>query len=27
VFPDFEDPRFLGAGPRFGAWVGVKVTL
>jgi iron complex outermembrane receptor protein len=27
VFPDFEDARFLGAGPRFGAWVGVKVTL
>ena len=26
VFPDFEDPRFLGAGPRFGAWLGVKVA-
>ena len=22
VFPDFEDPRFLGAGPPFGAWLG-----
>jgi iron complex outermembrane recepter protein len=27
VFPGFEDPRFLGAGPPFGAWVGVKVVL
>jgi iron complex outermembrane receptor protein len=27
VFPGFQDPRFLGAGPRFGAWLGVKVTL
>lgn len=25
VFPDFEDPRFLGAGPPFGGWVGVRV--
>ena len=27
VFEDFEDPRFLGAGPPLGAWVGVKITL
>jgi iron complex outermembrane recepter protein len=27
VFEDFEDPRFFGAGPPFGAWVGVKVKL
>lgn len=27
VFPAFVDPRFLGAGPRFGAWVGVKIAL
>ena len=27
VFPEFEDPRFLGAGPPFGAWVGVRATL
>jgi iron complex outermembrane receptor protein len=27
VFPAFADPRFLGAGPRLGAWVGVKVAL
>lgn len=27
VFADFDDPRFLGAGPPFGAWVGVKVKL
>lgn len=27
VFADFSDPRFLGAGPPFGAWVGVKVSL
>ncbi len=27
VFEDFEDPRFFGAGPPFGAWVGVKVRL
>jgi outer membrane receptor protein involved in Fe transport len=25
VFPDFRDPRFLGAGPPFGAWVGARV--
>jgi len=27
VFVDFEDPRFFGAGPPFGAWVGVKMQL
>ena len=27
VFEDFEDPRFFGAGPPLGAWVGVKVKL
>ena len=27
VFEDFEDPRFLGAGPPLGAWVGVKIQL
>jgi outer membrane receptor protein involved in Fe transport len=27
VFADFDDPRFYGAGPPFGAWVGVKVKL
>ncbi len=27
VFPEFEDPRFLGAGPPFGAWVGVRVNM
>jgi iron complex outermembrane receptor protein len=27
VFEDFEDVRFLGAGPPFGAWLGFKVTL
>jgi outer membrane receptor protein involved in Fe transport len=27
VFPDFEDPRFYGAGPPFGAWVGVRVNF
>lgn len=25
VFPEFEDPRFLGAGPPFGAWVGARL--
>jgi outer membrane receptor protein involved in Fe transport len=25
VFPDYSDPRFLGAGPPFGAWVGARV--
>jgi len=24
VFEDFSDPRFYGAGPPFGAWVGVR---
>lgn len=27
VFASFEDPRFYGAGPPFGAWMGVKVKL
>jgi iron complex outermembrane receptor protein len=27
VFETFEDPRFLGAGPPFGAWVGIKLEL
>jgi iron complex outermembrane recepter protein len=27
VFPAFSDPRFYGAGPPFGAWVGVKFRL
>ncbi|HWK48925.1 MAG TPA: TonB-dependent receptor, partial [Steroidobacter sp.] len=27
VFPDFHDPRFLGAGPPRGAWLGVRVKL
>lgn len=27
VFEDFEDPRFFGAGPPFGAWLGVRVKL
>ncbi len=27
VFPQFSDPRFLGAGPPFGAWVGVRFNL
>jgi iron complex outermembrane recepter protein len=27
VFPDFEDPRFLGAGPPFGAWIGIRIEL
>jgi hypothetical protein len=25
VFPDFTDPRFLGSGPPFGAWLGVRI--
>jgi outer membrane receptor protein involved in Fe transport len=25
VFPEFEDPRFLGAGPPRGAWVGARM--
>ena len=27
VFPDFVDPRFYGAGPPLGAWLGVRVRL
>lgn len=27
VFEDFEDPRFYGAGPPLGAWVGIKVEF
>ena len=27
VFPEFQDHRFLGAGPPFGAWVGVRATF
>lgn len=27
VFPEFDDPRFLGAGPPRGAWVGVRVKF
>jgi iron complex outermembrane recepter protein len=27
VFPEFEDPRFFGAGPPLGAWVGVRATF
>jgi iron complex outermembrane receptor protein len=27
VFPEFDDPRFFGAGPPFGAWVGVRVNF
>lgn len=27
VFPDFDNPRFLGAGPPLGAWLGVRVKL
>lgn len=27
VFEDFTDPRFYGAGPPIGAWLGVKVQL
>jgi len=27
VFEDFDDPRFFGAGPPFGAWAGVKIKL
>ncbi|MEX1086319.1 MAG: TonB-dependent receptor [Steroidobacteraceae bacterium] len=27
VFEDFEDPRFFGAGPPLGAWVGIKVQF
>lgn len=27
VFADFADPRFLGAGPPLGAWLGVRIRL
>lgn len=27
VFPEFDNPRFLGAGPPLGAWLGVRVKL
>jgi len=27
VFENFSDPRFLGAGPPFGAWIGVRFNL
>jgi outer membrane receptor protein involved in Fe transport len=27
VFPEFQDPRFLGAGPPRGAWVGVRINM
>jgi len=27
VFEDFADPRFLGAGPPLGAWLGVRIKL
>jgi iron complex outermembrane receptor protein len=27
VFPEFEDPRFFGAGPPLGAWVGIRATF
>ena len=27
IFEDFENPRFLGAGPPLGAWLGVKIQL
>nr|WP_298724781.1 TonB-dependent receptor [uncultured Steroidobacter sp.] len=27
VFSEFHDPRFLGAGPRLGAWLGIRVKL
>jgi outer membrane receptor protein involved in Fe transport len=27
VFADFADPRFFGAGPPLGAWLGVKIKL
>ena len=27
VFADFDDPRFLGAGPPLGAWLGVRIRL
>lgn len=27
VFEDFEDPRFFGAGPPLGAWLGIRIEL
>ena len=27
VFDDFQDPRFFGAGPPLGAWVGVELQF
>jgi len=27
VFPELQNPRFLGAGPPLGAWLGVRVKL
>jgi outer membrane receptor protein involved in Fe transport len=27
IFEDFQDPRFFGAGPPLGAWMGVKIKL
>jgi iron complex outermembrane recepter protein len=27
VFADFDDPRFFGAGPPLGVWLGVKIKL
>ncbi len=27
VFPEFEDPRFFGAGPPRGAWIGMRVKF
>ena len=27
VFEGFSDPRFLGAGPPLGAWIGIRFNL
>ncbi len=27
VFEDFDDPRFFGAGPPLGAWVGGRIQF
>jgi len=27
VFPEFQDPRFFGAAPPFGAWIGVRASF
>lgn len=27
VFEDFANPCFYGAGPPFGAWIGIKIDL